>query len=177
MSVVTQAVTEFIEKYVHLVDGNNFTELYIAASKELTPFEIGTLTSIFTDINIDPLNYMTSIPYAYFKGIHLSEYVIPNHIDTIEGMAFRDTGISRINLNNIKQLDVNAFQDCEELLEIRIPISCSYIGDFAFCYSGIQTCYYDGTKEDWSKINKDEDWHYLSPIDSVICVDGKVLLE
>ena len=53
----------------------------------------------------------------------------------------------------------HAFEGCEKLYRIFIPKSINSIGAYAFydCRN-LDVIYYNGTKEEWEEISKDENW-------------------
>ena len=60
-------VKNFIEKYIELVREEDFSQLYIKATKELGSY-VGELTRILLDIDIDPLDYLDYIPENFLRG-------------------------------------------------------------------------------------------------------------
>ena len=106
-------IKQFIEKYKNLLADEDFASLYKEADKELPGYlDIGSLTQIFLDLDINPLDYMSEIPNGYLTGAVVKSVDIPDHI----------TNIGR-----------SAFNDCKSLTSIIIPDSVISIKDWAFC--------------------------------------------
>ena len=66
-----------------------------------------------------------------------------------------------------------AFQDCGGIKTIEIPSTVTYIGSAAFWGCSAETIMYNGTKEQWNKIKKEEDWFECANMSfKVVCKDG-----
>lgn len=62
--------------------------------------------------------------------------------------------IKEINIETrVNSIGAYAFYECFGITEIHLPSSIQTINDNAFEGSGIETVYYSGTAEDWSKIS------------------------
>ena len=58
--------------------------------------------------------------------------------------------------DGVESISTNAFLLCDSVTELSLPISISRIDMYAFKDSTINTIYYSGTAEDWSKISGDK---------------------
>lgn len=90
--------------------------------------------------------------------------------------------LKRVDLrcSNIESIEDYAFCQCPSLEEIFLPDSLKRIGESAFSFSPkLKLITYDGTKEQWEKIEKDEyDWYVDIAHDAVIrCKDGDIKLD
>lgn len=86
-------------------------------------------------------------------------------VTNIEPFAFSDcNGLTQIVLpKGLTNIGQGAFQVCENLANVTIPSSVVSIGEGAFNYcEKLKDVYYDGTKEQWGKINIDKDNEYLT---------------
>lgn len=62
-----------------------------------------------------------------------------------------------------------------EETSITIPNSVTYIGDSAFrVCSSLTLITYQGTKEQWNAISKDDYWKRDSSISTIVCTDGTI---
>ena len=104
---------------------------------------------------------ITRIPFAAFRGYNELKYV---------GLY-----------SQIESIELYAFCDCPSLEEIYIPDTVKRIGEFAITgCPNLKRITYDGTKEQWEKIDKDEDYGWFDgycDADAVIrCKDGDIKL-
>lgn len=86
--------------------------------------------------------------------------------------------ITDIELPNVKIIGEQAFYNCQSLTNITIPNSVTSIGDEAFndCENLISITF-DGTKEQWEKIQLGHAWNNLVPATVVHCADGDVEIQ
>lgn len=103
---------------------------------------------------------ITRIPMGAFRGYkELTHVAIPTGVESIETCAF---------------------DGCESLLEIILPVSLERISDFAITdCPKLRRITYGGTKEQWEKIDKDDEYGWYADInhDAVIsCTDGDIKL-
>ena len=75
--------------------------------------------------------------YAYYNDKELSTYSIPANIKSIGDFSFARTGLESITIpQGVKTIGYAAFYHCDELKEISIPSSVTWIEPSAFSYSG-----------------------------------------
>ena len=92
--------------------------------------------------------------YKYF--LELDDFNLLEHIKIIPAYAFFDDEIENIRIPiNIIKINIDAFSGCEMLEEIE----------------------YEGTMNDWYRINLPNGWMNYSPISRVKCSDGYVKLK
>ena len=122
------------------------------------------------------LNQIGESSYRSEDGIFIDVKRIPM-------AAFR--GYKELKRVDLRDLDIEsiegwAFCQCPSLEEICIPDSTKRIGEFAFSFSPkLKLITYEGTKEQWEKIDKEEYDGWFADIahDAVIrCTDGDIKL-
>lgn len=104
----------------------------------------------------EPLYFCNNeIPMGYLCGHYdLKEYNIPPFITNI---------------------GTSAFSFCQSLQTVSIPKSVKYIGLQAFhACPNLKMVIYDGTTDDWSKIDRNWDWKDLGHMFVLRCKDGDV---
>ncbi|MCM1509050.1 MAG: leucine-rich repeat domain-containing protein, partial [Ruminococcus flavefaciens] len=102
---------------------------------------------------------------AFGNCTSLESITIPNGVMLLDYNAFADcTALKEITLpSHLDGIGTDAFENCTSLAEITIPKSVTYIGNGAFygC-SALKDVNYEGTKEDWAKIDiVEEENEYL----------------
>lgn len=89
----------------------------------------------------------------------LTNITIPDSVTSIEYFAFAGCSslTSIVIPDGVTNIDGAAFQLCTNLTSVTIPDSVISIGESAFfgC-SNLKTVYYDGSKEQWRKIDIDD---------------------
>lgn len=121
---------------------------------------------------------LTKIRDDAFCNTNLESVVIPDSVTFIGQNTFGGCHyLEHIELSkNLKSIEYNMFNNCSSLSELLIPKSVTYLGGNAFmrCNS-LFNIDYEGTIEEWGKINKD-DWLNLSSITTIACSDGVITL-
>ena len=138
--------------------------------------------------------------FAYCKG--LTSIVIPNSVISISHGSFRNctylasitltyniTTISNCTFENCRALNdiiipdevtsigYQAFLGCDKLTSITIPSSVISISSEVFSYcKKLKEITYEGTKSDWEKITKPNNWYDNSSISTIHCTDGYINL-
>ncbi len=122
---------------------------------------------------------VTELGYAAFHNFkNLVSIELPDSITKIGENSFRDCEkLENIVLGkNLKEIGNGAFTSCS-LSSIAIPVSVTSIGNWVFQYcDNLTNITYNGTKEQWNKINKGESWNYLMPAKTITCTDGVITL-
>lgn len=76
---------------------------------------------------------------------------------------------------SVTKIGIRAFEGCWFSNPITLPSSIEYIGYLAFCNTALLTMIlYEGTKEQWHKIEKEKDWINIHSITSIYCTDGEI---
>ena len=68
----------------------------------------------------------------------VKEVVLPPSVKEIGEYAFADSGLEKINLENVEKIGNSAFNGCKSLKEIVLPPSVKEIGKQAFAHSGLE---------------------------------------
>lgn len=94
-------------------------------------------------------------PYA-FDGIKQLKEVILLESKEISSNAFSSCeSLTSVQMDTVETIGKNAFSYCTSLLTITLTTSVSNIYAQAFSWGGnALDIYYDGTSDDWSKVNK-----------------------
>ncbi len=73
----------------------------------------------------------------------------------------------------LESIESWTFRGCSFLSNIVLPKSLSYIGSMVFdgC-SYLRTLRYEGSKEEWDAITKDQDWAEGSSLNEIVCLNG-----
>lgn len=125
---------EFVIKYSNIIDENDFIKLFKSASTNLSEQDIRKLTNMLIDCGVDvTTGLQQKVPKNFLKGTNIKTVTIPEGVISIGACAF---------------------DNCRELVSISLPSSLQhcYLGAFENCLS-LTDIYFDGTLEDWCKIN------------------------
>lgn len=140
----------------------------------------------------DSITYLGN--FSFFKCTGLTSVYIPGSIENIGGGAFEDcTKLETVVLGEgVKDIKVDAFHGCEALVNVTIPHSVTIIRGWSFAgcksltsinipnsvteiqnntfynCSSLETIIYDGTQEQWNRINISET-AYPSTV-KVVCI-------
>ena len=133
---------------------DNINSMYLKAA----------FTALLLKNNINPLIYMKKIPSCFAYKLDIKEFVIPDNVISIGSGAFENCSIlTDVIIGSGTTYIYNyAFNNCERLASITIPKSVAYINHAAFrnC-SKITDVYYEGSEEDWNKIEMEDDNYLL----------------
>lgn len=73
----------------------------------------------------------------FYGCISLTEIVLPNAIDAIGNEAFTSSGLTSINLTNVKEVGIDAFKDCQNLGFVNGMNNLETIKNYAFSNTAI----------------------------------------
>ena len=168
----------FIEQYISLITENKFEDLYRIALREHVAIE--DLTNSLLQADINPLEHMSYVPQYFFYGStkSIDGFIIPNNIVAIRECAFYETDLTEIVIpEGIQSIYTRAFARCKNLLFVTLPHSTEFIDRSIFtgCDS-LAEVRYNGTLEEWNKIDRHDKWLSVSGILTVrlICKDGEL---
>ena len=140
--MLTKNLKEFLEKNIELIEENKFDELYEKAEDDLYFSQgIGTLTRTLLAANINPVEYLSEIPYCYLYGdSNIIEFVIPDKIELINSEAFANCSQLHdvIFGKDVSVIYYGAFEGCTELTNVTLNEGLLEIGQYAFRNTNIE---------------------------------------
>ena len=167
-------ITDHVGNDSDVVVPNRIMGKKVTQIKSYAFYECTNLKSIVIGSNI------TNIGSAAFWGCsNLQSVTIPNSVTIIDSYTFlRCSSLQSITIpNGVRVIGEYAFSNCSGLQSVTIPDSVTSIGNFAFSecysltsvvigsgvtrvgiaafnsYSNLTVVYYNGTSEDWDKID------------------------
>lgn len=152
---------------------------------------------ILTITGIGPMpNFTIESPAPWSNAGEITAIVISNGITSIGDFAFYECeDITSVTIpGTVITIGKGAFEDCNSLQSITVPEGVTSIDDGAFAGSGLTSVtipstvtdmgsdlfnhcaelisiVYNGTKEQWDAIEKDDTWQGNAPIRTVHCND------
>ena len=113
--------------------------------------------------------------YIFSSCNALGEVVLPDGMKLIGRFFFGHCYIlENIEIpDSVTEIAYDAFYSCSALKSIVIPKSVASIDSkvFAFC-DALEEIYYDGSIEEWNRIEKHEKWLVHSSVKVIHCTDG-----
>lgn len=122
--------------------------------------------------------YAGKVAYKY-KGTVPSNTSIELKEGTlgIADYAFKAcTGLMSITIpNSVTSISNHAFDDCTGLTSVTLGNGVTSIGDYAFGYcSGLISITFNGTKKQWNRIKKGNNWNINTGKYTIHCTDGDI---
>ncbi len=119
---------------------------------------------------------LLEIGEAAFSETPLESMALNDNIKSIGSRAFLGTNLKEIELPNISKISLGMFQNNSSLNKIIIPKSVALIETLSFKYDQkLENIDYLGTKEEWNKIEKEDDW-CDETLKTITCSDGIIEL-
>ena len=113
--------------------------------------------------------------FAFASCVSLYKIVIPENVKIIsESMFSFCSSLSIVELpREVTDIKANAFRSCTAMRSITLPKTLNYIGANAFkrCLS-LRKIHFEGTKSQWEKIKKEENWCVDAGKFVISCTDG-----
>lgn len=112
---------------------------------------------------------------------NIERVICPNTVEIIGEKAFmhcinlEEVEIIKTGNQHLKTIGLCAFSSCTKLKKINLPNTLERIEEFAFSSIPNLTIYFDGTKEEWDKINKKDKWNQDSHINIIFKEKKEVL--
>lgn len=191
-------------KYLTVIPKNYMYRLDVGPSKLTINSNINIIGDAAflscTNLKNIVVNGVNSIGSMAFQNcINLKSVVIDN-VDEIKAYAFADCEkLQNISISDsTTYIEYAAFNNCKSLVEFNWPLNAQDIGAITFskCVSletlnipniiksiGSDVFYgcdkldkiiFNGTKQEWRKINKNTRWRKESIISQIVCTDGIV---
>ena len=158
--------------------------------------------SIIEVFNKEGRKYTLLEHSAFIEAIHLTEVHLPEGLKEIGPQCFcgcaslRNIDIPKsvtfigdnafahclkleeIIIPNIKSIENGLLTDCSSLKTVRLPktITDIYSNAFGAC-NNLENIFYEGTIEEFKKVNIEEDAFYGVPAPGIICSNGVFYLE
>lgn len=169
---------DFIEKYIDVIEQHNFDYLYKLAAEELIDVNIGELTQCLIDIQMDPSDYLLTIPDHFIcnQSISNTANMLDNKSELGYGAFKNCTNISVVNIpETCECIHRECFSECINLTEVYLPKSLNELGGeiFSNC-SKLTSLYYAGKLHHFNRINKARKWYEDSNISAIICTNGVI---
>lgn len=199
--VLRTEVKEIIEKYIKLIEAEEWNLFFERVQEEWIPQVVGKVAETLESAGIFPLPHMTFIPEGYFILSSISDYNIPKNITRICYKAFYASDIEKIRIpsnvfdigqlafegcdflttficeEGLEYLSDSAFYDCDELLHVILPKSLKVLGHNVFnSCSKLVEINYKGTMSDWKTIRNHEFVNEGSYVSKIVCADGTINL-
>ena len=118
---------------------------------------------------------ITFIGESAFAHTQLKSIVIPKKVEYLNPRVFEYcSSLEKIILpDNLITIEDYAFFSCLKLTDIEIPGKVTWIGDRVFygCID-LHSIRFQGTKQQWNKIGKEDSWKAVSAIEEVRCSNG-----
>lgn len=168
-------VDEFIDKYIDWIDKNEWDYVYQQATLLLEyPYDF---TAKLFEADIDPLPYMTSVPFSY-APLEITNITLPSKCTRIEAQAFNSCEeLKTINLpEGLEIIDMSAFRG-SGLTEVVLPSTLLVLGPQAFAEcKHLKKISYNGTIDQINKIKIWEEVFEGIPAPYIHCTDGDIEL-
>ena len=99
-----------------------------------TPYGNWTIPSVANGYIVTEIGRDAFFGYSTLTGIDIGRTV-----ETIGPYAFYNTGLTSVNLGQVKTIDDCAFGDCHNLTSVTIPSSVTYLSEYGFGGTGLTT--------------------------------------
>ena len=132
---ISDQVKEFINRHAYAIDDNQWQSIYESDGySELTPRDCGAFSYLINKAGINPLDYMSYVPWYYMYATDITKLNLPRNIIEIDDAAFQHCAdLTRAFIpDSVKAIGKSAFSDCTSLIDITIPDSVISIGEWAF---------------------------------------------
>ena len=137
--MLDKSVQEFLEKYIHKIEINDWDWIYFQGMSELiqesqNPYIQGYFSAEMEDSEIYPLNYLVYVPNGYMTGTGIRHYDIPDHVRSIEAYAFSDcSSLETVRLpKNLEKVGKSVFNGCDSLRLLKYPGTIEDFGKIIF---------------------------------------------
>lgn len=134
-------VKRFIEQHIDLIDKKDFEKLYYIIDNETWNdpgagwlfHNAGFVTDVLYEIGIDPLEKTDEIFPNFCVSSEMEQFRIPPHIKIIGRSAFYGSELRSIIIpEGVTSINMEAFSQCYDLLDVTVPKSVTSIAADAF---------------------------------------------
>lgn len=166
----------FIKDHIWAIDKNLFAALYqlLVEDPEYSGFDIADFTRTLYTAEIDPTDYLETIPPAFlFSDDDITVVAIPDGIKAIGYSAYFDCkNIKKIYFPySVQKIEDQAFWGCNHIEELTIMNPDMYMEEDSFSNNRlplIKIIHYNGTKDEY--INR----KFPFVGEHVYCTDGEL---
>lgn len=129
-SDIKEYLKNLVTKNSDLIDKNDFDSLYEGCKNWLRPY----LTELLYAADIDPLNYLTSVPKSFLEeSSKVERIIIPSTITDIGFTAFSECpNLREVSVLSEGDIGVQAFYKCEKLEKVSITGKINYLSSECF---------------------------------------------
>lgn len=147
---MTSYSQQFIEKYINLIDEENWDEFYqlVNTNVKLCATQTqGEVTRVLWNAGIQPHFHMHKVPEAYLQADKwVTKIIIPGNCRIIEPYAFAMSSVNEVILHEgLDQISNSAFMNCPNLKTMELPRSIRYISNNAFINTKIKFKVYENS--------------------------------
>lgn len=197
MKRLTREILEkILDNTEQMIDNNNFDKFYRYMYSLQDDILISEMSEFLLDSGINPLDYMTFVPYDYLSGCeNVIDVHIPSNVNRILDRAFTGSSIKEVSMDNVKKIGKGAFYSCSNLTSVKLSSGLEEIDDLAFadCPNldsleipssikklGVNIIYkcpkckpvFLGTQEQWDAVEKDGDLKEVDALYRKIQING-----
>ena len=130
---------------------------------KLTSIEVAEDNQDYKSIdgNLYSKDGKTLIQYAIGKSE--TSFIVPDSVTRINAYALKECySLTSVTIgDSVESIGNGAFDGCYSLTSVTIGNSVTYIGRFAFWVMNLESIYYNGLAEDWTKISISADYNEL----------------
>lgn len=128
------AVKQFIEENIDLIEDNRWEEIYEKAENKLKDYYTGRFTEIMLEADIHPENYLKQLPKYFLYASDIKEFIIPNNITSIGMSALNDcTHLTSMTIgDSVSTISDSAFSFCKSLKSVVLRNNVTKIGEWVF---------------------------------------------
>lgn len=152
---LTNRLKRFINQNAQFINNNEFDTLFSNGVEAKIP--LGDISELLIRSGIDFLPYVDHIYATMFHGVQeLERLTLDDNIEYIGTYAFTDcTNLEYLSLpKDLKMIKFAPFDNCPKL----------------------QILNYQGTIDDWGKVQLSQSWNKYSSIKVIKCLDGDIKL-
>lgn len=150
---LTDRLKRFINQNSQLIDNKEFDKVFSNGVTAGIP--LGDISELLMTADVDFLPYVDHIYTSMFYDVQ-----------ELEKLTLGD---------NIEYIGTQAFEGCKNLEYLSLPKGLKMIKGtpFAHC-SNLQVLNYQGTIDDWGKVQLNPRWNKFSSIKVIKCLDGDI---
>lgn len=168
---------QFIEENIDLIENNDFETLY--KKIKTPPYTINfsaRLTKSLLSADVNPMLYVTELPYHFAYCSTLEHVVIPGNVKRIGINAFSDSKSlqSVIIQEGVTTIGQQAFEKCHKNCHFVLPESLTSVNEWAFGFMENITIEYNGTKKQFKELINKTRYVFDHTFYTCTCLDGVI---